>query len=354
MSIMGKPLLIGLAIGKASGDVVTFRGDGSPLRGLTVGIEPVQAGSGDPSPDNVRPISGWNEIALNQKIELLSPSDFEQGGITWSDGTEVDEPDRVRTPYIPVQPSTPYTIILNSGFQWYDRDYKANHDYFQTSRGWNTTPYTVTSFNKNARYIRLVVRKSASNLPISPSDITVASFSTLITYPITLPSEAGTVYGGYIHAADGSAELVVDRALITFVGDAAVNWTFTTSPSKACVFTTYLSNAVKKNPTGYNDNIKSNYLAASKNSNNYPEVFTAKFNNLGSLLIGVPSSITSASAWKNYLAANNLQLVYELATPITYQLSPIRVQTLLGQNVIWADSGDVSVEYTKRSLMFMS
>lgn len=43
----------------ASGNVVAFDGDGSLLRGLTVGIEPVQPGSGDPSPDNVRPISGW-------------------------------------------------------------------------------------------------------------------------------------------------------------------------------------------------------------------------------------------------------------------------------------------------------
>ena len=33
----------------------------APLRSLLVNIDPVQKGTGDPSPDNVRPISGWTE-----------------------------------------------------------------------------------------------------------------------------------------------------------------------------------------------------------------------------------------------------------------------------------------------------
>lgn len=35
------------------------------------------------------------------------------------------------------------------------------------------------------------------------------------------------------------------------------------------------------------------------------------------------------------------QIVYELATPITYQLNPTMVKSLLGTNNIWADTGDV-------------
>lgn len=34
-----------------------------------------------------------------------------------------------------------------------------------------------------------------------------------------------------------------------------------------------------------------------------------------------------------------------LAEPETYQLSPTEVKTLLGENNIWADTGDVEVEY---------
>lgn len=47
----------------ASGDVVTFRGGvNAPLKQLTIHIEPVQSGTGDSSPYNVRPISGWTEV----------------------------------------------------------------------------------------------------------------------------------------------------------------------------------------------------------------------------------------------------------------------------------------------------
>lgn len=39
------------------------------------------------------------------------------------------------------------------------------------------------------------------------------------------------------------------------------------------------------------------------------------------------------------------QVVYKLATPITYQLTPQEVTTLLGMNAIWADTGDCTLTY---------
>lgn len=39
------------------------------------------------------------------------------------------------------------------------------------------------------------------------------------------------------------------------------------------------------------------------------------------------------------------QVVYELATPITYHLTPIEIHTLLGQNNIWANTGNIAVTY---------
>ncbi len=84
----GKTLAL-LAAGRkrysaASGNVISFEGDGSPLRGLTVGIEPVQSGSGDPSPDNVRPISGWTGATVFHSG--ADPSDPEEIAVSWADG----------------------------------------------------------------------------------------------------------------------------------------------------------------------------------------------------------------------------------------------------------------------------
>ena len=50
-------------------DVATFDGDGSDLKSLIVGIEPVQSGTGEPSPDNIRPITGHSSVNV-----IVSPT----------------------------------------------------------------------------------------------------------------------------------------------------------------------------------------------------------------------------------------------------------------------------------------
>ena len=47
-------------------------------------------------------------------------------------------------------------------------------------------------------------------------------------------------------------------------------------------------------------------------------------------------------------AMDGVQLVYELATPTEVQLTPTEVKTLLGQNNVWADTGEVEVTYYTR------
>jgi hypothetical protein len=41
------------------------------------------------------------------------------------------------------------------------------------------------------------------------------------------------------------------------------------------------------------------------------------------------------------LQTDDIQVAYELATPQTYQLTPTQVSTLLGQNNIFADCGQI-------------
>jgi phage-related protein len=51
----------------------------------------------------------------------------------------------------------------------------------------------------------------------------------------------------------------------------------------------------------------------------------------------------TVAEFKEFLSGK--QLVYELAEPRTIQLDPQTINTLVGVNNVWADSGDVSVEY---------
>ena len=44
-------------------------------------------------------------------------------------------------------------------------------------------------------------------------------------------------------------------------------------------------------------------------------------------------------------AVTGQTIVYELATPTTYQLTPQQIQTLVGQNNVWSEQGDVELSY---------
>lgn len=46
-----------------------------------------------------------------------------------------------------------------------------------------------------------------------------------------------------------------------------------------------------------------------------------------------------------YLQSNPLQICYELATHLTYTLTPTEVQMLLGTNNVWSDTGDTTLTY---------
>lgn len=49
-----------------SGNIVSFTSKSAkPLKACTVDIRPAQEGSGKPSPENVRPITGWTDMKIN-------------------------------------------------------------------------------------------------------------------------------------------------------------------------------------------------------------------------------------------------------------------------------------------------
>ena len=47
------------------------------------------------------------------------------------------------------------------------------------------------------------------------------------------------------------------------------------------------------------------------------------------------------------------QICYELAAPITYQLTPQQITALQGQNNIWASTGDITVNYPADTKLYI-
>ena len=164
------------------------------------------------------------------------------------------------------------------------------------------------------------------------------------TIPISWQDEAGTVYGGTLDVTTGL--LTVDRASTTVASN---------NVSNNGKDTTYNNYRAWYNVTGraLTTNVLSNIFVVGSPSE--PWTISPRTTEIG-IEFRLPFSALNVSpddnpttvmlpAAKQWFSDNPTQLVYELATPQTYQLDPVTVQTLLGQNNVWADCGDVEAEY---------
>ena len=152
------------------------------------------------------------------------------------------------------------------------------------------------------------------------------------TATVTFP-DGQTVYGGTVDFTTGL--LTVDRASVDL---GTLDWTLSGSRFQS----NSLIEDIKTSPTDY----FSYLLCSILKPDNSPITTQTKDNTIATYnkrLYALASAYGDATAFKN--AMNGQQLVYELATPITYQLTPQEIITLVGVNNIWADTGDVSVKY---------
>ena len=159
------------------------------------------------------------------------------------------------------------------------------------------------------------------------------------TYTIDLD---GTRYGGTLDVVSGV--LTVDRA---YVDLGTVNWDKYTNSAKTYFRTSAQLPDAKKSdsPSTTHNLICSNYKEDSWShvidGNGYDGNICIGWNN--NAYIGIYDSRyvdVSVSDFKT--AMNGVQLVYELATPQTIQLTPTEVKSLLATNNVFADTGQIN------------
>lgn len=320
--------------------------DNIPVKSLTVDITPVQSGTGDPSPENVRPISGWagaNVIRCGKN--LLNISKSEGGGI---DASGVLTPGGYlwrTTEYISVEAGTTYTFSANTNMTLRLYYYDTNKNFIERVQNAGSASLTVT-IPQGTRYIKWTIYDSTSTLDLA----TVEGFELQIengssasdyeaykgtTYEVDWTTEAGTVYGGTLDVTNGV--LTVDRQMVTFNG--SEGWTLNSSGSD---YSSFYPDAI----TDASTPIVASWLPY--NASTSLEGIGIRTTAGGRIVCTVPNSIaTTASGLKTYLTTNNLSVVYT-KTPVTYQLEETAVNTILGQNNIFADTGDIA-ELTYRA-----
>lgn len=349
--------------GEISGSIASFA-DGAeniPMKSVVVDIEPVQSGTGDPSPDNVRPISGWTGVKVTRCGKNLYNS-FSQSisgnGITFTanddgtitvDGTATANASKT----LDIQHLKAGSYIVNGcpvggSSSQYELRVIVNNAIVACDYGSGVglildedsdvllRVYIYNGVTVSSQIFKPMIRRA------SDTDSTYEPYQGE-TYDIVFPSEAGTVYGGMLDVNTG--ELTVNWTKID-LGTLAWN---NADPVLETGF------AGRANVTGRKFGMDSDGIIGFCDSykfwgNSSTSIISRSIQNEQ-----FAYQITNAFIWVRDDSCTTVQelkaklsgvyLVYEMKTPQTYHFTPTEIATLLGENNVWADTGDIDVAY---------
>ena len=150
------------------------------------------------------------------------------------------------------------------------------------------------------------------------------------TYPVSWQTEAGTVYGGTVDLVTGV--LTVDKWGVDL---GTLNWGYSSTNTR--FFVAISDKKPYVSSTDYANLMCSNYPfagAAGLGGNMEDKTIANRASTSDNQIMIKDTSYTDAQTFKT--AMSGVQLVYELAQPQTYQLDPVQVALLIGeQNNIW-------------------
>ena len=284
---------------------------------------------------NICPISGWTGAKIEQRGKNLFGTGFISGNIFINAETGYPNgasttPEYRSTNYIDCSGWRGQVITQNHmprggqpGIAFYD-DSKRFISGIMNSGG---TQGRAASFTvpENASFMR------TTTLVDYADDFQLEFGSTATayepyqgeTYDITFPSQAGTVYGGTLDVTSGV--LVVDRAML-MLNTANMNNSEQAPGWGNAGIRAIIGSGVNEELTGQLLNIGTKYSANTVNSNDILYLRPATYGK-------------TQSEWQ--ALAMDIQVCARLATPVTYQIAPQEIATLLGANNIWADTGAV-------------
>lgn len=354
---------------KASGNPVTFLPDaGSLLQPVTV-LEPQQEGSGEPSPDNIRPFIGYDKLDLNHagknllRLNDVMASLFEE------------LPDNgVWQKYQFTLPAGTYTFTAKTNTGIYRRDVfvtvlldasdetvlQINHASLGGHAALNrSNTFTITAAQaKRVKQIHFYYNRS--------NDFSRQDGERLTALQIEPGSTASdfTHYQGKLHTVQiGQTvygiryEWVMGKAVIEWAGhvfDGAEDW-----KSDGNLFYLPFNNLVKT--SNYADVIKCSHFVASINQA-FIDLSVGGISGYYNSEVAYPgknwiyarfSGADTVETHKAYLAAQSaagtpVQITYKLATPIEIQLTPHIISAADPEqtNTLYGD-GSIEVEYVK-------
>ena len=305
--------------------IATFTGADAPLDSLKASIVGVQSGSGDPSPSNVRPISGWSSCVVNRTGKNMLNETAGVAGFFKSDGS-IQSSQAWKYQYIKVNPNTNYTIsnipapVPAVYLCWFD----VNKNFISNSGSHDNV--TITSPN-NALYLGFCVNQNSelgARIQIEAGNqATAYEPYNGNTYTIPFKDSSDnpiTVYDGGIDVTGGSwlnnrlFEVFDNTATVTFGRDSQPNWYYQIAGTST-------------GTSGETAETISNMYSYANIGNDNDNLGIMKMPN-GNIRLRVGGTQpATVDDFVNSLGITPLQVVSKLATPQTGIFTPVNIRS---------------------------
>lgn len=337
-------------------------GTSNPLKSLTASIVPVQAGSGDPSPENVRPITGWTGANIVNMSDITNKTFFEGllngtygvvdlGSLNWVYASNRFE----CVDYIGAKKGEDRNAILCPIYPFLSSG-TADKGAFIGALG---TRYELYVYNndydsestfKTAMLGVYLIYELAT--PTTPT-ITPQQFNTLLEafnidgLMVSIPFTDGQgqsveVFGGSVDVVNGTSgnkkiyDIVVfdgseDEDITAYNAQNGAFWLGTIDSMKDYSLSSQIPPFV------------SDYLKAVSQSSAWISGVISEDTNNKKIIACLSNFGTSVAECRQYLSQHPLTIRYELATPTTFYTQPTSIKSLDGVNNVFASTGDVEV-----------
>lgn len=313
--------------GEASGTAEASFSDGAEagLAECIVEIEATQSGSGTPSPSNVRPIVGRSEVNVSVSGENMFNKDTATlGARLTTTGELFNESGFYTSDFIEVEEGT------------YSKNSPTLDAYHRICIYSNNTDPSFIRYVQNTNEITIASGEKYIRFCGNASEINDAKFSITNITTITL---GRTVYGGTLDVTTGV--LTVDKAS-SDLGD--LSWV---KSAEGRFQSTSLNGTIAVNTAAEKPNMICSAYEVYRAGAGSSLGITAFTEGGTSYIRCIDSNYASATDFTNGVSGQTI--VYELATPQTFNLTPTQVKTLLGQNYVSHDGGGtISLVYIKK------
>lgn len=351
----------------ATGAIASFSdgADNVPVKSLTVDIEPVQSGSGDPSPDNVRPISGHTQAVVTRTGKNLLAKPFVYFS---SASATLADCFFIKTGQYIFHFDSASATSWRFGIRLMDKNGNflsdSSHNpvsglfYNGSANIWlNGADVSIKEIPINIVedcYIRIVFANgnTSSSTTVTGAQLEVGSTASTFepyngqTYTIDLD---GTIYGGTLDV--GTGVLTVDMAMVTL----DVSDVVSTGSDRMPFSTTLPQNAKITTDTHALSGMVCNQLIE------ITQASTWGINGTFSRITGdsrrtyfkINDDVTTIESLNEQLVLHPLQFAYPIAEPFTVQLTANDIKTLLGQNNVFSDAGNVDATYRADTKLYI-